>query len=82
MHSPDLHITSIQARRMSLSVPFLDKPGTILGWLMRCEMESANNLTNLVTSEVGLIPWICRTVKDGDLGANYGTKAVNVAAVT
>ncbi len=61
--------------------------GTISGqagfnWMAH-EMESANNLTNnLVTSAVGLIPWICRTVKDGDLGANYGTKAVNVAAVT
>ena len=61
--------------------------GTVSGqagynsWMAH-EMESANNLTNLVTSAVGLIPWICRTVKDGDLGANYGTKAVNVAAVT
>lgn len=60
--------------------------GTVYGqagfnWMVH-EMERANNLTNVVAFAIGLIPWICRTVKYGELGANYGTKAVNVAAVT
>lgn len=37
---------------------------------------------SVTTFAIGLIPWICRTTKYGELGANYGTKHVNVAAVT
>ncbi|KAL3797705.1 hypothetical protein HJC23_000250 [Cyclotella cryptica] len=60
--------------------------GTVYGqagfnWMVH-EMERSFNLTNVVTFAVGLIPWISRTIKYGELGANYGTKAVNVAAVT
>ncbi|KAL3782169.1 hypothetical protein ACHAWO_004015 [Cyclotella atomus] len=59
--------------------------GTVYGqagfnWMVH-EMERANGLTNVVAFAVGLIPWICRTMEYGKLGANYGTKAVNVAAV-
>ena len=46
------------------------------------EAERTYKLENVVTFAIGLIPWICRTIKYGSLGANYGTKAVNVAAVT
>ena len=60
--------------------------GTIYGqagfnWMVH-EIERNYRLENVVTFASGLIPWICRTMKYGELGANYGTKAVNVAAVT
>lgn len=60
--------------------------GTVYGqagfnWMVH-EVERNHNLTNVVTFAIGLIPWICRTIKYGELGANYGTKAVNVVAVT
>ena len=60
--------------------------GTVYGqagfnWMVH-EVERNHNLTNVVTFAIGLIPWICRTIKYGKLGANYGTKEVNVVAVT
>jgi len=60
--------------------------GTVYGqagfnWMVH-EVERSNHLTNIVAFAVGLIPWICRTIRYGELGANYGTKVVNVAAVT
>lgn len=59
--------------------------GTVYGqagfnWMVH-EIERTYRL-EICTFAVGLIPWICRTVEYGKLGANYGTKAVNVAAVT
>ncbi len=60
--------------------------GTVYGqagfnWMVH-EVERNYRLENVVTFAIGLIPWICRTMKYGELGANYGTKVVNVAAVT
>ena len=60
--------------------------GTVYGqagfhWMVH-EIESNYRLENVCAFAIGLIPWICRTVTYGSLGANYGTKVVNVAAVT
>ena len=60
--------------------------GTVYGqagfnWMMH-EVERMYRLENVCAFAIGLIPWICRTVEYGKLGSNYGTKAVNVAAVT
>mmetsp|Transcript_3826 Transcript_3826/g.5879 ORF Transcript_3826/g.5879 Transcript_3826/m.5879 type:complete len:386 (-) Transcript_3826:2502-3659(-) len=72
--------------------PYIDRSkkevfvGTVYGqagfnWMVH-EVERNYRLENVVTFACGLIPWICRTTKYGELGANYGTKVVNVAAVT
>lgn len=60
--------------------------GTIYGqagfnWMVH-EIERMYRLENVCAFAAGLIPWICRTMEYGVLGANYGTKAVNVVAVT
>lgn len=60
--------------------------GTVYGqagfnWMVH-EVENMYGLKNICVFAIGLIPWICRTTKYGHSGANYGTKAVNVAAVT
>lgn len=62
--------------------PFIDRTkkdvfvGTIYGqagfnWMVH-EMETENNLTNVVAYAIGLIPWICRTLEYGSRVANYG----------
>ncbi|KAL9178775.1 hypothetical protein ACHAXT_003906 [Thalassiosira profunda] len=60
--------------------------GTVYGqagfnWMVH-EAEQKFQLANVCAFAIGLIPWICRTMEYGSLGANYGSKAVNVAAVT
>ena len=60
--------------------------GTIFGqagfnWMVH-EIEREFELNNVTTFAVGLIPWICRTLKYGTLGVNYGCKELNVVAVT
>lgn len=60
--------------------------GTIYGqagfnWMVR-EIEREHGLDNLVTFAVGLIPWICRVRHYGSVGITYGSKEVNVAAVS
>ena len=72
--------------------PYIDRKkkevfvGTVYGqagfnWMVH-EVERIYRLENVCAFAIGLIPWICRTVEYGKIGANYGTKAVNVAAVT
>lgn len=61
--------------------------GTIFGqagfnWMVRKEVEKAQNLSNVVTFAIGQIPWICRAKEYGKSSANYGPKHVNVVAVT
>ena len=46
------------------------------------EIENENKLDNVTCFAVGLIPWICRTLKYGKHVANYGGKQVNICAVT
>ena len=46
------------------------------------EIEREFDIKNLTAFAVGLIPWICRTLKYGSVGVNYGCKEVNVVAVT
>ena len=60
--------------------------GTVYGqagfnWMVH-ECEKIYRLENVCAFAIGLIPWICRTLEYGKLGANYGSKVVNVAAVT
>eukprot|EP01083_Nonionella_stella_P221956 792449_1 len=60
--------------------------GTMYGqagfnWMVH-EAERNYRLENVCAFAIGLIPWICRTLEYGSLGANYGGKKVNVAAVT
>ena len=31
---------------------------------------------------VGLLPWICRTIEYGKVGVTYGSKHVNIAAIS
>lgn len=71
--------------------PHIDKTkevfvGTIYGqagfnWMVH-EIERKFSLKNTVCFAVGLIPWICRTLEYGRLGANYGGKYHNVVAVS
>ncbi|KAL7551267.1 hypothetical protein ACHAWF_014461 [Thalassiosira exigua] len=58
--------------------------GTVYGqagfnWMVH-EVERNYRLENVCPFAAGLIPWICRTMEYGKFAANYGTKAVNVAA--
>lgn len=46
------------------------------------EITAQHQLDNVVTFAVGLIPWICRVLDYGRVGVTYGSKAVNVAAVS
>lgn len=67
-----------------------DKPvfiGTVFGqagfnWMVHSEVEKAYKLNNVVTFAIGSIPWICRTIEYGKRGCNYGSKDVNVVAVS
>jgi len=72
--------------------PYIDRTkkevfvGTVYGqagfnWMVH-EVERNYRLENIVAFAIGLIPWICRTMKYGELGVNYGSKVTNVAAVT
>lgn len=59
--------------------------GTIYGqagfhWMVG-EVTSKQELANVTTFAVRLIPWICRVREYGRVGVTYGCKAVNVAAV-
>lgn len=45
------------------------------------DVEKVYSLENIVCFSIGLIPWICRTIKYGCHVANYGGKQVNVCAV-
>lgn len=60
--------------------------GTIYGqggftWMVD-EIKIRFNIQNIITFAVGLAPWICRTKKYGSIGITYGSKEVNVAAVS
>ena len=60
--------------------------GTIYGqagfnW-MTAEIEREFELESVTTFAVGLIPWICRVLEYGSRGVTYGSKEVNVAAVS
>jgi len=60
--------------------------GTIYGqagfnWMVD-EIKQKYSLANVTTFAFGLIPWICRTIEYGKVGVTYGSKEVNVAAVS
>ena len=60
--------------------------GTVYGqggfnWMVS-SIERELGLENIVKFAIGSIPWICRTLEYGHRAANYGTKEVNLAAVT
>ncbi len=71
--------------------PHLDRErevfvGTIYGqagfnWMVG-EIEHELGLESITTFAVGLIPWICRVLDYGSRGVTYGSKEVNVAAVS
>ncbi|MBO4233826.1 hypothetical protein FO675_05850 [Riemerella anatipestifer] len=70
--------------------PYINKDkkvyiGTIYGqggfnWMVE-EIIKKFNLKNVVYFSSGLIPWITRTKKYGEVGINYGCKQNNVVAV-
>lgn len=69
--------------------PYLNKNKTVFlgtlygqgGWnWMVDEIKQRYDLTNVVTFAFGLIPWICRLIKYGEIGVTYGCKAANYAA--
>ena len=70
--------------------PFIDNKkkiylGTIYGqggfnWMVD-EIKAKHSLNRVVTFALGLIPWICRIKKYGEIGITYGPKNRNVAAV-
>lgn len=70
--------------------PFIDNKkkvylGTIYGqggfnWMVD-EIKETYSLNRIVTFAMGLIPWICRIKKYGEIGITYGPKAKNIAAV-
>lgn len=58
--------------------------GTIYGqagfnWMVH-EIECKYELNNIVCFALGLIPWICRTLKYGSRVANFGGKEINICA--
>jgi hypothetical protein len=60
--------------------------GTIYGqggfnWMVG-EIEREFDLESITTFAVGLLPWICRVVEYGSRAVTYGSKEVNVAAVS
>jgi len=71
--------------------PYIDKSrkvfiGTIYGqggfnWMME-QIVKDYNLQNVVYFSAGLIPWITRTKEYGSVGINYGSKSVNVVAMS
>jgi hypothetical protein len=59
--------------------------GTVYGqagfnWMVD-EIKAAHNLEKIITFSFGLIPWICRTLKYGEIGITYGVKPINIVAV-
>lgn len=69
--------------------PYLNKDKTVFlgtlygqgGWnWMVDEIKNKYKLDNIVTFAFGLIPWICRLIKYGEIGVTYGCKAANYAA--
>lgn len=70
--------------------PFIDNKkkvylGTIYGqggfnWMVD-EIKEKYSLNRIVTFAIGLIPWVCRIKKYGEIGITYGPKAKNIAAV-
>ena len=69
--------------------PYLNKDkdvfvGTVYGqggwnWMVD-EIKKLFGLPNIVAFAFGLIPWICRLIKYGEIGVTYGCKATNYAA--
>lgn len=60
--------------------------GTIYGqggfnWMVD-EIKNKFHLSNINYFAIGLIPWITRTKEYGRIGINYGSKAVNVVALS
>lgn len=60
--------------------------GTIYGqagfnWMVD-EIKKKNNLNNITTFAIGLIPWICRIIEYGKTGVVYGCKVANFVAVS
>ena len=70
--------------------PFIDNKkkvylGTVYGqggfnWMVD-EIKAKHSLNNVVTFALGLIPWVSRIKKYGEIGITYGPKARNVVAV-
>lgn len=59
--------------------------GTVYGqagfnWMVN-EIKAKYHLSNIITFAIGLIPWICRIKKYGEIGITYGPKNFNVVAV-
>lgn len=69
--------------------PYLNKDkdvfvGTVYGqggwnWMVD-EIKKQFGLPNIIAFAFGLIPWICRLIKYGEIGVTYGCKATNYAA--
>jgi hypothetical protein len=60
--------------------------GTIFGqggfnWMVN-DIKTRYKLNKVTTFVVGSIPWICRTIEYGKIGESYGTKDVNLVAVS
>jgi len=70
--------------------PFIDNNkkiylGTIYGqggfnWMVD-EINKKYSLNKIVTFSIGLLPWICRIKKYGEIGITYGSKVRNVVAI-
>jgi len=60
--------------------------GTIFGqagfnWMVE-EIKRKFDLNNVVYFAVGLVPWICRIIEYGKVGVTYGSKPVNIVAIS
>ena len=60
--------------------------GTIYGqagfnWMVD-EIKKKFDLSNITTFSAGLIPWICRIIEYGKVGATYGCHEINIVAVS
>lgn len=61
--------------------------GTVFGqagfdWMVESSIIKGQGCTKVVTFAIGSIPWICRTLKYGEKGINYGAKQQNIVAVS
>ena len=61
--------------------------GTVFGqagfdWMVKSSIVEGQGCDKVVTFAIGSIPWICRTLKYGEKGVNYGAKQQNIVAVT
>lgn len=52
-----------------------------LNWMID-EIRGQFQLSKITAFAAGLLPWICRTAAYGRVGVTYGSKVVNVAAVS